>query len=306
MQDINDAHVSSKTGREWLTGLASIGNNANSAAGATNETVLIPDFTSGIADTSGQQPTPEILSEILADAADNELDYEETTEEPITNDLPEPTPDWSDQPDKKDTARQHPDPKKPETKSTDGSADFLVKAILERFPLDTPAVLMFVGSEKNIHVDETCAKVSTALAQKNIGKILLVDSDIDSCRLTQASGLLGQSGISDAVNKNLPWKTSIYGGAEINLEFLPSGAVPFDQKYAKDSLRRIVHEFKHEYQFICISAGDAHRKSAAAWSECCDGTYLLVSLNSTHETYAKSAVTPASDERGAPIGLCCD
>jgi Mrp family chromosome partitioning ATPase len=59
---------------------------------------------------------------------------------------------------------------------------------------------------------------------------------------------------------------------------------------------------KTKYQFICVSAGDAHLGSAKAWSQVCDGSYLLVGLNSTNETYAKSAITELQSSGSRLLG----
>ena len=47
---------------------------------------------------------------------------------------------------------------------------------------------------------------------------------------------------------------------------------------------------KQDYQFICVSAGDAHDNVAKTWSGVCDGSYLLVSLKNSNEKIAESAV----------------
>jgi hypothetical protein len=47
---------------------------------------------------------------------------------------------------------------------------------------------------------------------------------------------------------------------------------------------------KREYQFICISGGDARSPSARIWNDICDGSYLLVSVKNSNQTIARSAV----------------
>ena len=47
---------------------------------------------------------------------------------------------------------------------------------------------------------------------------------------------------------------------------------------------------KQDYQFVCVSAGSAHSAHAKLWYDLCEGSYLVVSLKSSNETYAKSSV----------------
>ena len=53
--------------------------------------------------------------------------------------------------------------------------DGLVDSVLERFPLAAPTILLFVGSENNPHIDETCAELAVMLSKRNVGDVLLVE-----------------------------------------------------------------------------------------------------------------------------------
>jgi len=203
-------------------------------------------------------------------------------------DLSEKPADWIEKSDGKDTSRVEP---VKSTSSQDNPAiGTLVDSIIERFPLGDPAVLMFVGSESNPHIDETCARVGSALADRNIGRILLLDSDLASHALSEASGVSGQPGISDVVNKGNAWGSAVYGRSVTGLDFLPAGTKDFSHPDKSARLREAVSEMKREYQFICVTAGNAHSSSAKLWYDICDGSYLLVSVKNSNETYAKSAV----------------
>lgn len=166
----------------------------------------------------------------------------------------------------------------------------LVDSIFERFPLAASTVLLFVGTEENPHVDETCARVASAIASRKIGNVLLIDADVDGQRLTQASGLAGQTGYLECINRSQPWRQKVVSRKESSFGFLPVGDCDMDRWNAKQLLINSVAEMKQDYQFVCVSAGSAHNANAKLWYDVCDGSYLVVSLKSSNETYAKSSV----------------
>jgi Mrp family chromosome partitioning ATPase len=178
----------------------------------------------------------------------------------------------------------------------------MVDKIFERFPLAASTVLLFVGTEENPHVDETCARVASAIASRNIGNVLLVDADVDGRRLTQASGLSGQTGLLECINRSQNWRQKVVSRDESSFGFLPVGVCPMDRWNAKQLLINSVAEMKQDYQFVCVSAGSAHSPHAKLWYDVCEGSYLVVSLRSSNETYAKSSVKELQDGGARLLG----
>ena len=166
----------------------------------------------------------------------------------------------------------------------------LVTSILERFPLASPAVLLFVSSEGNPHVDETAARVAAALSSRHIGKVLLVDGDVENHRLTLAGGMTDSNGLAECINLGQRWEEKIIAHDQSSFGFLPSGKCDIDSRNAKQQLINSVAEMKRDFQFVCVSAGSAHSAHAKLWYDCCDGSYLVVSLKSTNKTVAQSSV----------------
>jgi len=171
-----------------------------------------------------------------------------------------------------------------------GEVGILVEKIIDRFPLASPTVLLFVGGEPNPNVDETCAQVASALANCNVGNVLLIDSDVAGRQLTIAGGMNHQPGLSEAINRSEDWRSLIVSEGSASFSFLPVGVCPADRWNSDELLRKMTAEMKQEFQFICVSAGDAHTKQAQLWCDVCDGSYLVVSLKNSNETLAKSAV----------------
>ncbi len=170
-----------------------------------------------------------------------------------------------------------------------GEVGILVEKIIDRFPLASPTVLLFVGGEPNPNVDETCAQVASALAKCRVGNVLLIDGDVEGRQLTIAGGMVHQPGLSEAINRSADWRPLVVSEGSASFSFLPVGVCPSDRWNSDELLRKMTAEMKQDYQFICVSAGDAHAKHAKLWCDVCDGSYLVVSLKNSNETLAKSA-----------------
>lgn len=211
----------------------------------------------------------------------------------VDNDLSEKAADWTGTDQNQATPRTSapPEPKPENTDPKDSAVDVLCDAILERFPVGESAVILFAGSEPNIHVDETTARVASRLAGRDLGKVLLVDSDLKTRALSLASGLAKEQGILDVKERNKDWKPLVYNGASSRLDFMPAGiGFKYCDPKKKADLIKAVAEMKLEYQFVLVSVGDAHSVPAHVWSDICDGSYLLVSMKKSNQTIAQSAV----------------
>lgn len=229
-------------------------------------------------------------------------EIETALSEPLRNDLAEPPKEWTDKPATKEAPRTGSEKSTKKQSSQNLAIDKLVNAIVERFPIGDPTVLMFVGSEPNRHTDETCARVASVLAERRLGRILLLDSDSESHSLSNASGVADQPGITDIINYAVDWESTIYGRSATGLDFLGAGTGVFHHEEAMDRLRHVVADMKRHYQFVCISAGQAHSSAARIWSEICDGSYLLVSVKNSNQTIAKSAVTELQSSGARLLG----
>lgn len=211
----------------------------------------------------------------------------------LDNDISEKIADWAGDHRAPNSPRTTPpkEPKKDQPDPKNRAIEVLCDSIVERFPPVDRAVILFAGSEPNIHVDETCARVASCLAGRDLGRILLVDSDLKGRALSAASGLAKEQGILDVKERGIDWKTLVYGGSSTKLDFMPAGiGFKYCDLNKKSKLIKAVGEMKEHYQFVLVSVGDAHSIPARVWSDIGDGSYLLVSMKNSNETIAKSAV----------------
>lgn len=167
----------------------------------------------------------------------------------------------------------------------------MVELITKRSTDGVAMLLLCIGSEPNLHTDETAARLASALCEQTASRVLLIDSDTDSRNLTTAARLEEGEGMTEVIQRNRNWSSLLLRNEHTNLDFLPCGRESFQRWNQQELLRKASCEMRKNYQFICVSAGDAHGKAAKLWSDVCDGSFLLVSVKNSNRTVAKSAVT---------------
>jgi len=275
--------------------IPNLGEDAASACTLNNladQTTPHDQCVSAVAETESEfeiaDSVPVILGTTAAFAASRTDIGVETEEVESTQNIADPSPT--------------PSPTPTPTKFAGGEIGILVEKIIDRFPLASPTVLLFVGGEANPNVEETCARVASALAACNVGNVLLVDGDLAHKNLTVAGGMSDQPGLAEAINRSQDWRSMVVSQDSASFSFLPAGMCPSDRWNSNELLRKVNAEIKREFQFVCVAAGDAHTKHAKLWCEVCDGSFLVVSLKNSNETFAKSAVQELTSNGARVLG----
>lgn len=186
------------------------------------------------------------------------------------------------------------------------SSDSIVKIadeVISKHPVAASSLIMVAGSQASMHADETCARVAAELASRKLGRVLLIDSDFIDRRLSKASGMSSQGGLSEIMNIALPWEKAILKSGSSKLDFMAAGSCPHKRWTPKETLREAIAEIRSEYQFVCVSVGDAHSSAAALWSELSDGAFLVVSAVHSSDSVAESAVERLRG-KGARLNGC--
>lgn len=221
--------------------------------------------------------------------------------QPVSEKSP-PVTTNDNQPDNKDSASKVRVPAS-DPPPTTSSIVKLADQIVERFPLAASTIILFAGTEESAHTDETCARVSAELAGRRIGSVLLIDSDFPNRNLSIASGMREKPGLREIVAMGMDWQQTVLRNSNSQLDFMPAGLTNQSRWNANKQLHKAAAQMRSEYQFICVSIGDAHAKAARLWSEVCDATYLLVSIENSNQDIAKSAVNVLS-KMGARLQGC--
>lgn len=173
---------------------------------------------------------------------------------------------------------------------TQKSIDILVASILEKFPLGDPAVISFVCSEHNPHLELSCFAACRTLASMHVGRVLMVDSTTER-KLSSIFKMADNHGLSNLLVDSADWEQAIESVTDSDLEFLAAGTSHWEHWGGESELRKLVSHLKKRYQFILVASGEAHSSMAKLWSGLTDGDYLLVSIGNSHPAVAESAIS---------------
>ena len=165
--------------------------------------------------------------------------------------------------------------------------DGLVGSILKKFPIGNPVTLTFVGCKADGETDKVTADVAHRLADRRIGKVLLVDSNPNSQSLTSNLNLNESGGLGNVVCDEQPWQDLVETELASGLDFLPYGNVN-TAKILRSRTAEFLQHTKEFYQFVCVSVGLNQSPIGKSFCNAADGIYLLIDLNQTSHVEAKA------------------
>ena len=166
--------------------------------------------------------------------------------------------------------------------------DGLIDSILAKFPLNQPVTLSFIGCKTDAETDKVTADVARRLAERRVGKVLLVDASPNSQMLSSELGLGNSEGIGNVLCDDQPWESLLQSGYTDGLDFLPYGNIN-TAKTLRSNTQKFLVDAKLSYQFICVSAGLNEKPLSKSFCNAADGIYLLVDLVQLTHLEAKAA-----------------
>jgi len=170
----------------------------------------------------------------------------------------------------------------------------LVDNLLQRSPSVASALMLIVSPQADEHVADTTFSVAKAFADRGLGKILLVDADLENRKLTHQLEQCDSDGVINLVNgeHDLVSLDKIVVSSEVeDLDFLPVGTgVLSRRKVSISKMAVISKKLKAEYSYVFLSGGSASGPLCQTWCSQTDSTYMLVSLGVTEMDQAKTAV----------------
>ena len=174
------------------------------------------------------------------------------------------------------------------TNSKPSKLDGLIDSILAKFPLNQPVTLAFIGCKTDAETDRVTADVARRLAERRVGKVLLVDASPNSQMLSSELGLGNSEGIGNILCDDQPWESLLQAGHTDGLDFLPYGNIN-TAKTLRSNTQKFLVDTKLSYQFICVSAGLNDKPLSKTFCNAADGIYLLVDLVQLTHLEAKAA-----------------
>lgn len=167
----------------------------------------------------------------------------------------------------------------------------LIDNLLEKTVPGLPSAMLFAGCETNQRVGKVAMNVAALLAERNLGKILLIDGDVVDKSLTDSLIDVDAAGLTEVLNRQQSAASAIMPTEMENLFFLAAGIASLSrQKTLNSRLASFNEELKKEFRFVLIDGGVAQELMPKTWCAFCDSTYLVVSLDDSLNTAASSAV----------------
>ena len=177
---------------------------------------------------------------------------------------------------------------RPAAPSTPTKIDGLIDSILAKFPLSQPVTLTFVGCKTDAETDSVTVDVAIRLTERCVGKVLLVDANPNSQKLSSNLGLENLEGVGNVICDDQPWQSCLQTTHVTDLNCLPYGNVN-TAKTLRSRTQDFLTDVKSEYQFICVSAGLNDKPLSKSFCNAADGIYLLVDLVNLTHLEAKAA-----------------
>lgn len=164
----------------------------------------------------------------------------------------------------------------------------LIDSILQKFPLGESVAIVFTGCKTDAETDKVTADVARHLAERRVGKVLLVDANPNSQQLSSQLCLENSAGLGNVVCDDQPWQQVLQAGSVSGLDFLPYGNVS-TSKTMRSQTSNFLENAKPYYQFICVSTGRNDTPLSQSFTNAADGIYLLLDLTQVSQTEAKVA-----------------
>ena len=168
----------------------------------------------------------------------------------------------------------------------------LSETVLDQFPLGASSVVAIAGADSKVPDNRVAFQLATHLSSKNIGKVLLIDSHLESRALSVELGHDTSLGFADLIALGKTLDETICETDISGLDFLPVGTEPMCKRRNIDqqALAELVQQLKNDYQFVIVAVGEVFHIATTFWANQCDATYLALELNSTNQVLAQSSV----------------
>lgn len=168
----------------------------------------------------------------------------------------------------------------------------LTNQVLDDFPLGPSSVLLVADVDGKSSGYAVAYQLAHHLAERKVGKVLIIDSHFEERELTCRLALGSEVGLADmlAIGKTL--QETVCETDLANLDVLPVGTERMCMRRAPEStwIADNIRALRDEYQFVIVSVGNVFHRSTAMWAQHCDASYMAIELGASNRTVAKSGV----------------
>jgi succinoglycan biosynthesis transport protein ExoP len=168
-----------------------------------------------------------------------------------------------------------------------------------------PWAVVFTSSRKGEGKSVTAANVAACLAELPGQRVCLVDVDFRAPSQAGIFGLPNQPGLSELLQDQAPWKSTVRATVVPNLDILPAGDLPRSPAELLGSARftNLVAELKRRYSWILIDTPPVNPYTdACVLAARTNGAVLVVRMEQTSKELAARTVQAIGRAGGKVLG----
>jgi Mrp family chromosome partitioning ATPase len=166
--------------------------------------------------------------------------------------------------------------------------DRLARQVVDQLPRSLPASLMLVGAGRHGTRLPAVLGLARALAERDEGRILLIDADATQREITRRLAMSRTPGLFDLLGSGKTQQLATTPTDFEGLDFLPLGGRK--TRVTSEALRTLLAELKRKYRFVILETGGASAPLGDLCAQVTDAVYMLVELGmTTREDARKTA-----------------
>lgn len=152
------------------------------------------------------------------------------------------------------------------------------------------ASIVLFSPETSEQVSTVASRLAAVLADRNLGRILLVDGDAARKRLTRGYQLEGKSGLCEILGGPSHRHGEIVASATDRLDLLACGKADHLGRSPKETLRSWLDGRRNEHRHVLCDGGVFTQPLGTLLAQACDATYLVIEVGKTDSAAARRAV----------------
>ncbi|MEM7316214.1 MAG: CpsD/CapB family tyrosine-protein kinase [Planctomycetota bacterium] len=166
-------------------------------------------------------------------------------------------------------------------------------------------VLGISGCDRRVGVSTIAGNLALRAAEMSLGKVLLVDANLNNPKQASNFRLGNHEGLADVLTGSAEWGHSLGNGAAENLSILSAGKYRSVQRVAMtpDLLKGLMNELKEEFDLIIMDLPPVRSSGRSMLlAGQVDGALLVLNAQDTRARDAESAIETLRDSRVEIVG----
>ena len=168
-----------------------------------------------------------------------------------------------------------------------------------------PYVLGISGCDRRVGVSTIAANLALRAAEMSLGKVLLIDANLNNPKQASNFKLGNNPGLADVLAGIDEWPASLRNGAADGLNILSAGKYRSVQRIAltPDTLKGLMNELKEEFDLIIMDLPPIRSSGRSMLlAGQVDGAILVLNAQDTRARDAETAIETLKENRVDVVG----